>query len=1029
MKRILIAAFLFLGIISFIPSVYAPGSFFAGYGETTNITINNSQNANQLNNFQVPINVSIPIDEIFANFTNFRLTWVNRSSDVEREIPYWIENNVSNSSHYSIYLIANATLIPGNSYSDIIAYWNGTNLTFGNYANNGTLTFWIYDNFEYSDLPVNHGWSNVTTGDSNLGTSTAQSFRGSRSLFGDRISSTTQMRINSSSTGGAAIGFTDRVEINFEYRPTATTGINICLTGATTCGGGGEPTLLSHGGNNAGWISVYSGAWTDVFVAPTTNWHKYRQVYNITNDNFCIIFNDTSRGCGNNFVSLITSVTNFAVQVAGGGNQEDFYIDDFRVSNYTQPMPSTSFSSIVAPSSAVSITIADPANTTYLRNWAVLNFTVTGDSSTYNCTRVVSGNSTGMGNTTNNTYTNENLTSLNNVAYDISVSCTDNSGDSRRAGRNITIIHWNITDNISTSPIYETNWTSFRVNISRSSIVDSISARLFWNNTREENDTHSLVGDNFGFTSNVSHIPLLRLNNTGVTWYWSFNITYANGTAVNNQTTTAGNQSLLWAYYIDSYNSSATTMIEGQNLTVNSTMGTVLNFATLRSNITFNGTMRTNSSYTPQNLFDYFGYNLTTSLINVSSVSVNYNVTLHVTYNTSTRQQNSATNSLTINRIGLDNCTGGTRAIIFRNYNEEDFARFNNNFTMDATFLVWNNSDSTRNYSFPYSGNDTYNLCITPSTLVARTNATIEFEVNDTYPRRTYYLANANLDSTADDVNLYHLNGTLSARITFTVQDSSTAPIKGWFVKLLRYSPSTNSLATVEIGKTDPFGRTVLRAVQYDAFYKVLVEDGSTVKFESEIANIDQTSQTIIINPTSALEYFQYYNKIGYACAYTNSSLRLECTVSDTSGIVTRACLELYDIGPLTVSRITTTCQSGSSVTIGYTWASWSDMAGRTFMYKLYADTSGLDFTSRIFLLGRPLEFVSQSIFGLSGLLMAAFIVFTVAAMGFWNPAIAILYGTVALVAVTILDVITLPISGIASITFVGLVFVWRMMK
>ncbi len=697
-------------------------------------------------------------------------------------------------------------------------------------------------------------------------------------------------------------------------------------------------------------------------------------------------------------------------------------------------------SELNTPSAAApNVTIINPINSTFLRSNVTLNFTVTGSSASYNCTRVIpAGNSTSMGNTTNNTFTTAILNNLDPITFNLNVSCSGAAGSSNTDTRTIlfSIIHSNVTANASTSPIYETNRTAFNLTVRVADNINRTTAAFFWNNTRYANTSFSQASDNFTFGANVTP-PLLQVNNTGVSWYWSYNLTYTNGTVLTNVTTAAGNQSINYAYYISSTSVSSTTPPESQSFLFNSTIGKFLNTSTLRGNWTFNGTRTGNTSYVFGASTELFGFSTILPLIENATSPVLANTTLYIDFGDNRRTVYSSDTTVTITRITLGNCTSGTpsnRVITFIGRNEEGFANLTENFTIDATFTVWNISQPVnRNYSFHYENAQSYSLCMSPANATVQTNATLEF-LSGSSPLRTYYLVNASLTSLSTNasstlLNLYLLNSTYATRISYTIQDSSGTPLEGVYLKLLRYSPSTNAFATVEIGRSDYLGNLAVQARQFDGFYKIILDRGANILKETDTIKILTTSNTLTISPQTSIDYFQYYDKIGFACSYSNATLTLSCTVSDSSNLMTQACLTIYRIGTLSDDVITDTCQSGSAVTIGYTWASWSELQGRKFNYRLYAILN-TDTNNRVFLLNRYLELsLVAGILGTEGIIMALLIVLCTGTMGFRSPFIAIVMAIVGLLGSAALGLISLGAIGAASIVLVGFIILWRLRK
>jgi len=125
------------------------------------ITINNTQNSNNLTNYQVAINLTYN-SHMQPDLSDIRFTWLNTTDNTEIEIPYWIET-------YRYYIKVNAYYSTGTTcisrdnsgwnYFDSITTWNsyGTNDWY-------TRDFWSCDNCDYYakiNLTIDSGVKNV----------------------------------------------------------------------------------------------------------------------------------------------------------------------------------------------------------------------------------------------------------------------------------------------------------------------------------------------------------------------------------------------------------------------------------------------------------------------------------------------------------------------------------------------------------------------------------------------------------------------------------------------------------------------------------------------------------------------------------------------------------------------------------------------------------------------------------------------------------------------------------------------------
>jgi hypothetical protein len=149
MKKFLLFAIFLVSLSFLISNAKAQEFLYSFY-----IIINNTQNSNDLINYQYGINLSYSYG-MQPDFSDVRFFWYNSTNKSEVKIPYWVEN-------YTEY--GNATFwllipyIPANGYSLVHIYYGNT--TPVSSESNGELVFNFFDDFE-----TDKGWNYTETYD------------------------------------------------------------------------------------------------------------------------------------------------------------------------------------------------------------------------------------------------------------------------------------------------------------------------------------------------------------------------------------------------------------------------------------------------------------------------------------------------------------------------------------------------------------------------------------------------------------------------------------------------------------------------------------------------------------------------------------------------------------------------------------------------------------------------------------------------------------------------------------------------
>jgi hypothetical protein len=168
MKKFLLFA-IFLVSLSFLISSAKAHWWNSTWKYRREIMINNTQNSNDLIDYQVAINL-IYDSNMQPDFSDIRFTWYNSTNRTETEIPYWIEN-YSTSQNATVWI--KVPFIPSNITN--IGYGNGTQIIYIYYGNttpvssksNGDNTFDFFDDFVGTSINTSK-WTTYNLGESNV---------------------------------------------------------------------------------------------------------------------------------------------------------------------------------------------------------------------------------------------------------------------------------------------------------------------------------------------------------------------------------------------------------------------------------------------------------------------------------------------------------------------------------------------------------------------------------------------------------------------------------------------------------------------------------------------------------------------------------------------------------------------------------------------------------------------------------------------------------------------------------------------
>jgi len=264
--------------------------------------------------------------------------------------------------------------------------------------------------------------------------------------------------------------------------------------------------------------------------------------------------------------------------------------------------------------------------------------------------------------------------------------------------------------------------------------------------------------------------------------------------------------------------------------------------------------------------------------------------------------------------------------------------------TMIVEVLTDNGATSylTNNGSIAFEG-------LTPSgyTLRYRSN------ISTNYSERNYYqnLVNQNYY----EITLYSILLSQSTPMVASVYDTSSNPIEGANVKLLRYYVSCNCYSVVEMRYTGASGDAYFVADAYDGNYKFSVDYQNITYFLSTSSeNLIPDSNNLISKPITinlGTAYFQSYREVpemGLQLVYNNVTKALSFSWNDVSGIVTQGCLHASYIDGIGYTDVAPACESASTGSVYLvlndsvrSWKYYSTIETST-IYSEYVPHSGI---------------------------------------------------------------------------------------
>lgn len=392
--------------------------------------------------------------------------------------------------------------------------------------------------------------------------------------------------------------------------------------------------------------------------------------------------------------------------------------------------------------------------------------------------------------------------------------------------------------------------------------------------------------------------------------------------------------------------------------------------------------------------------------------------------------QNLSLNQQNISYINLTNCgaPGATdHTLNFTAWEEEDVNTRLSPFDFFGTFEYWLGSGNVKkNISVSQTNVTETNFCLDSNTenLTYHSNANIQYE-KDSYVKRSYFLINASLTNTTNNIKLVLLNSSISTSFIIDVIDEDQLPVPNVYLNIQRYYPGLGIYQTVEMGKTDIGGSTVGHFEAETEDYKIIISSNNTVLFQSEAQKIfcrdTPCTLTFQIGSIATTEWIPFgdINGLVWSLNFSNSTQLWTYTFIDTTGAAQSGRLHVYKDNPTSQFTICNSTVSSSAGTIT------CNVTGQTG--TIYAAAYITQSPEILVYLKSAIIGSLKDVFGFEGLFLSSFILLILAMAGLWNPVVGIFLVTIGMIMMSFIGLASFGSVTLWAIIFIGLIIAWGM--
>lgn len=382
-----------------------------------------------------------------------------------------------------------------------------------------------------------------------------------------------------------------------------------------------------------------------------------------------------------------------------------------------------------------------------------------------------------------------------------------------------------------------------------------------------------------------------------------------------------------------------------------------------------------------QNLSFYWSIGLTNS-----SGTIYYNTSAH-------NQTIYKGTSIFINSTCPD---GFSSALLFNSFYETNRSEIN--FTQISYYITYGLSGNSSAYTI----NDTlsnvasFSICINNSQPYYDIGyGEIQYYVDGHSPRRYYIFGGTRIINTTISIPIYSLNSTKSTSFLITAETTSLQPYINHYIGLLRWYPEMNSYQTVELGKTDDKGQTVLHINTEDVDYRFAIysSNGNLVKLFAPTRLVCQTTPCIytLYVDTNPLDLTTWGN-IESSLTFNRTSMQFIYIWNDPTQMTQTMNLSVWKDGTISSELICSTTSTG------YTGVMICDVTG--FTGTLRAEVTRT--VSPTIPIAQLIEKIGTTFIdaggGTLGLFIGALLLILFAFIGVASPVLVIILAVIALI-------------------------------
>ena len=354
------------------------------------------------------------------------------------------------------------------------------------------------------------------------------------------------------------------------------------------------------------------------------------------------------------------------------------------------------------------------------------------------------------------------------------------------------------------------------------------------------------------------------------------------------------------------------------------------------------------------------------------------------------------------------------------------------NIEIDMTITSLSNSSIRGVFSKQWTDDADVSICV-PSGLLNSSTYRIDFIIgydSTSHVREFFYLENGTLDNstqfnaqTLKTINLMDLASADSTTFLFSFTDADNQKVDGIVVHTFRKYVGEGVFREVERSKQDNAGQTHVHLVEEDVIYYFMITDGGTVVYTSDTYNAKCLSTPCEITLSASATETNWSiidNEGGRYTTTSDKSTRVVSTIFNIESI-DLVNVSLYKFNGTTPTLINTSSLTATAGTIDLTVP--LAYGNNTFFVSIYRNN--------VFIKSEWVDLTEngKDYFGTLGAILSGMIVLAMMLMAISEGAGFIVFTCLALIIVTVMELVDLSWMALISIICAGGIIIWKLVK